>query len=258
MSPFRQIARAAVIAALSAAPFAGALATPANASTTPRPSHTPRHRHAVTPLGGLIRHTAQSTSVNWAGYAAVGSRYTSVSATFTLPALDCGSGDGYSAFWVGLDGFTSQTVEQTGIEADCTGGVAGYSAWYELYPGTPVTYDALVRPGDAVSVRVGYVGAGGFVLTVTDSTEGWQRSASGTLGNAARSSAEVITEAPFGDHVLPLADFGTVRFTGTQVDGTGLSAFKPVGVDMVSPTGTLKATVSGLSANAFSVTWHSF
>src|ERR671922_218395 len=63
------------------------------------------------------------SSSNWAGYAASGSNgtFTSASASWTQPAGKCTGGSTYAAFWVGLDGYTSSTVEQVGTEVDCSG-----------------------------------------------------------------------------------------------------------------------------------------
>jgi hypothetical protein len=84
--------------------------------------------------GASVRHApnhkvSHSTSTNWSGYAVTGGRYTSVSASWTQPAVNCSvTPTGWSSFWVGLDGDTSNTVEQTGTEADCSSGPALYSA----------------------------------------------------------------------------------------------------------------------------------
>jgi hypothetical protein len=200
---------------------------------------------------------ATTTSTNWSGYAATGSTYTSVSTSFTQPSVDCSKGNGYSSFWVGLDGYSSNTVEQTGTEADCSGGAASYYAWYEMYPKFPVNARHTVRPGDSISESVTF-GSGGFTLKLVDSTEGWSQSVTKKLSNAKRSSAEVIVEAPSSSGgVLPLADFGTVSFSGSLVDGSTLSSFNPVGIDMVSSSGTPEATVSSLSGGSFSDTWKS-
>src|SRR5262245_7033344 len=67
----------------------------------------------------LNHRITNSTSSNWSGYAVTGGRYTSVSASWTEPSVSC-SGTAYSSFWVGLDGDTSGTVEQTGTDADCS------------------------------------------------------------------------------------------------------------------------------------------
>src|SRR5260370_18132523 len=92
---------------------------------------------------GAIRHQAEST--NWSGYAATTGTYTSVSASWTQPAGICSRGDQYAAFWVGLDGYSSSTVEQTGSEVDCIGRTARYYPWYEMYPGPSPNYSNSVR-----------------------------------------------------------------------------------------------------------------
>jgi hypothetical protein len=47
----------------------------------------------------------------------------------------------YSSFWVGFDGDTTATVEQTGSEADCSSGSPVYYGWYEMYPKFRVNLD---------------------------------------------------------------------------------------------------------------------
>jgi hypothetical protein len=73
-----------------------------------------------------------------------------------------------------------------------------------------------------------------------------------------RSSAEIIAEAPWSSGVLPLANFGTVNFTGSTVNGKSLATSGTLDpMTMVDPNGGT-ATPSGLDANTgqnFSVTW---
>src|SRR5438034_4780290 len=95
---------------------------------------------------------SQSTSSNWSGYSAVNGRYTTVSASWKQPTASCTSQTTYSSFWVGLDGDGSNTVEQTGTSADCSGGSPRYYAWYEMYPKYPVNLALAVRPGDSLTV----------------------------------------------------------------------------------------------------------
>src|SRR6185369_1208757 len=95
-----------VAAAVAATGLAGAVAsTPVLASTAAAVTHGPVAAHAVAPR--LINHHWNSTSTNWAGYAVAGSRYTSVSASWTQPAVSCTSTNTWSSFWVGLDGYNS-------------------------------------------------------------------------------------------------------------------------------------------------------
>ena len=83
-------------------------------------------------------HTARAssgaTSLNWAGYSATGGSFTSVTATWTQPAVKARTTDTYAAFWVGLDGDGSDTVEQIGTMGYTVDGSAYYVAWYEMYP----------------------------------------------------------------------------------------------------------------------------
>ncbi|MFI9362684.1 G1 family glutamic endopeptidase [Kitasatospora sp. NPDC053057] len=207
------------------------------------------HHHG----GGLLH----GTSSNWSGYTATGGTFTSVSAGWVQPSVSCTSSDAWSAFWVGLDGDGSKTVEQIGTEADCSSGSPVYSAWYEMYPAYPSNFSNPVQPGDHFTASVTTDGAGSFKLTLSDTTQGWSRTVDKSLKNATLASAEVIAEAPssiFG--VLPLADFGTVDFTGADVNGQSLGASKASITDMAED-GVTRATTSELSGGTdFSVTWH--
>ena len=129
------------------------------------PAVSPGHP-MVRPSGLAVpgaRRTAASKeigSTNWSGYAVSGSHgaYRSVSATWTVPAVTCSSGDRNASFWVGLDGYGSNSlsVEQAGTDANCSGRTAEYNGWYEMYPAKPVYFRTKVRPGDHLT-RVGHV-----------------------------------------------------------------------------------------------------
>ncbi len=236
------------LAAVAAA--AGALALTASAVAAGRlaaPSRAPNHK------------VSHSTSTNWSGYAVTGSTYTSVSANWTQPAVDCSvTPTGWSSFWVGLDGDTSRTVEQTGTEADCSSGRPVYFAWYEMYPKFPVNFANPVSAGDHFTGSVTTDGRGSFTLTLVDSTKGWTQTNVARLKPARLSSAEVIAEAPSArGGVLPLADFGTVGFSSATVNGTTLTRSTP-GLDpitMVSGS-TVKAMPSTLRNGGFSIAWY--
>src|SRR5205814_8494045 len=153
---------------------------------------------------------SQSTSSNWSGYSAINGRYTTVSASWKQPTASCTSQTTYSSFWVGLDGYSSNTVEQTGTSADCSGGVPRYYAWYEMYPKFPVNLSIAVRPGDSMSGSVTTDGAGHFTLHIHNGTTGGDFVTTQNLKKARLSSAEAIAEAPSGSGgVLPLTNFGT-------------------------------------------------
>jgi hypothetical protein len=210
-------------------------------------------------LNGTVN-AAAMTSVNWSGYATAGNpgAFTSVSSSWTQPAVTCGATNTFSSFWVGLDGDGTQTVEQTGTEADCSNGTAAYSGWWEMFPNAPVFYNNPVQPGDAMSASVVANGGGVFTLTLTDATQDWTQSTQQTSQTAQLGSAEIIAEAPSSSTVLPLSDFGTVNFTNAAVDDTPLGNEDPSALTMVSANGVTEATPSALTGgNSFSVTWDS-
>jgi Peptidase A4 family len=217
------------------------------------------------PFGHLIRpratHSAQNqvSSENWSGYAASGSTFTSVSSSWVEPAGTCSSGNQYSSFWVGLDGYNSTSVEQTGSEVDCSGAKPQYYSWYEMYPAYPVNFSDTVLPGDHFTGSVTYTGNNSFTLTLADTTEGWSHTVTQTVSGAARSSAEVIAEAPCctsSGGILPLADSGTVNFTGTTANGSAIGNFSPTAIDMVSAKGVQEDSVSSLTGGEdFTATW---
>jgi Peptidase A4 family len=202
----------------------------------------------------------QATSTNWSGYAATTGTYTSVSASWTEPTGTCSGSAKYSSFWVGLDGYSSSSVEQTGSEVDCSGSRAQYYAWYEMYPNPSVSYSNTVRPGDHFNASVTYTGSNHFSLVISDTTQGWSHTTTGTLANAARSSAEVIVEAPCctsSGGILPLADFQKVSITNSLANGAALgNAGGVTGITMINNSGQDKDSVSSLSGGEnFSATW---
>ncbi len=216
-----------------------------------------------------------STSSNWSGYAVTGSSFTSAKASWVVPKATCtSSGDQYASFWVGLDGYSSTTVEQTGSDSDCVGTKPSYYAWYEFYPHPSFRITSLtIKPGDSMSASVTYSG-GSFTLTIKDVTTGKSFTKSGTVSGAKRSSAEWIIEAPCctaGGGVLPLADFGTVTLgqdstgvSGTN-DATETSHSGPIGTfpssaiqEITMEKKSVKESVpSALSSDgtSFSATW---
>src|ERR1700728_4562463 len=209
--------------------------------------------------GGGISNQAEST--NWSGYAATTGTYTSVSASWTQPTGKCSSGDQYAAFWVGLDGYTSSTVEQTGSEVDCVGRTAEYYAWYEMYPGPSENYSNTVRAGDHFTATVTWLSGKKFSLYIADTTQGWSHTTDASLTSTpARSSAEVIVEAPCCTNsggILPLTDFGTMSFSGSTANGSAIgNAGGLTEIIMIDNSGRDKDTISALSGGeAFSATW---
>src|ERR1700733_7561172 len=160
--------RVACLAALasSALIVTGALA-PAPLAKVPAP-----HQHR--PVNIRTRHVDGSyESTNWSGYAATGTNFTAVTGTWKVSASTCskGSAAAYAAFWIGLDGWTSDSVEQTGTDSDCSSGTPSYYAWYEFYPEPSYIAGRLTNlsPGDVMTSSITYNAAKAqFTATITD------------------------------------------------------------------------------------------
>ena len=248
-----------------------AAATSASAAPVIHRAANPIVAHGFKPGGRMIRpggtsrlssHAGHTTaqSTNWSGYAATGGNgsFTSVSASWVEPTATCTSRRAqYASFWVGLDGYNSSSVEQTGSDADCSGRTPVYYGWYEMYPAFPVNFSNTVRPGDHMSASVTFSGTSTYTLVLHDATQGWTQNIVKNQSGLARSSAEVITEAPSSSSgVLPLADFGTVSYSASSANGASLAGFNPVEIIMINNSGSDKDSTSSIgSGGAFSNTW---
>ena len=218
--------------------------------------------------------TSGTASADWAGWDVTGGTYTSVSASWVQPTVTCTTGDtSYSAFWVGLDGDGSESVEQIGTSSDCDSGAAVYSAWYEFYPSDSVQLSNTVKAGDKISAFVTYDKSGEYTLKLTDSTQNWTETKTGSSPQGTNASAEVIAEAPSSSRqgdVLPLANFKTVDFTDVTVNGQKLTELDgTTKIDMAAQSGSrfgyaedsssatdTLATTSDLdTSGGFSVAW---
>jgi hypothetical protein len=206
-----------------------------------------------------IKGLTQVQSTNWSGYADTSTTFSSATGNWTEPSVSCSGGrTSYAAFWVGIDGFTSGSVEQDGTLAECSGGSAFYFSWWEMYPTNAIqTVGSSVAPGDSISASVVRSGTS-YTLKVTDSTHPANSfTTTQSCSNCANSSAEWIAEAPSSGTVLPLANFGTWTLSGATVNSGVISSFADDEITMVDSRGRVKAQPGPLngSGNGFSVTW---
>ena len=239
--------------------LAASLAAGSPASTSTRTAAVLKHG----PPAFLIGH---SSSLNWSGYSSYsgnGSTFTDVKGSWIQPTATCSTKTSYSSFWVGLDGYSSSSVEQLGTEADCSHGSPVYYAWWEMYPNPSHSIQVVsVKPGVSYSAEVHYNGGGSFTLSLSGGG-GQSFTTTQTLSNPSLSSAEWIAEAPSmcagNCRPLPLANFGKVNFSGSSANGNAInnSAWSYDPLTMVTSGSTVKAAPSGLDASgsAFSVTW---
>jgi len=237
---------------------AASLAAGSPASTSARTAAALKHG----PPAFLIGH---SSSLNWSGYSSYSGNgtFTDAKGSWTQPTATCSTKTSYSSFWVGLDGYKSNSVEQLGTEADCSHGRPVYYAWWEMYPNPSHSIQVVsVKPGVSYSAEVHYNGGGSFTLSLSGGG-GQSFTTTQTLSNPSLSSAEWIAEAPSmcagNCRPLPLANFGKVNFSGSSANGNAInnSAWSYDPLTMVTSGSTVKASPSGLDASgsAFSVSW---
>jgi len=201
---------------------------------------------------------AFETSSNWAGYVASHGRFTSVSATWTVPRVTGGlQPTEVAALWVGLDGRGTSTLEQIGTLSGMLGGSPAYEVWFEIVPRAPEYVTMTVRPGDSVTASVTTNGDGQFTLFIRNNTTHVAFSTLQPSPRAELVTAEVVAEAPAtisGPALLP--DFGTVRFTNARANGRPIGTFTWDRLNMSSGTvHQADTSVLARDAGSFSVTW---
>ena len=207
----------------------------------------------------------QVESTNWSGYADTGSGFSKVSSSWTEPSPSCSgsSGDLLAAFWVGIDGYSSSSVEQDGTMIECYEGSAYQYSWWEMYPSNAVQIvGQTVAAGDKITATVTRSGST-YTLKVTDSTHTANSlTETESCSSCANSSAEWIAEAPSGSSgVYPLAHFstwtaGSDAVTKGSTSGT-ISSFTDDEITMVDGSGNVEAQPGSLNSggNSFAVTW---
>jgi hypothetical protein len=206
----------------------------------------------------------QVQSSNWSGYADTGSSFSKISSSWTEPSVSCsGNQEQLAAFWVGIDGYSSSSVEQDGTMIECYRGAAYHYTWWEMYPSNSVqVVGSTAAAGDSITATVTRSGTS-YSLKVTDSTHTADSfTTTQSCSNCANSSAEWIAEAPSGSSgIYPLADFGTWSTSGASVTGGSgsgtISSFTDDEITMTDSSNKVMAQPGSLnsSGNAFSVAW---
>jgi hypothetical protein len=210
-----------------------------------------------------------TTSPNWSGYVAQATNeFTAASGRWTEPMAACTGTNTAAAFWVGLDGYSDETVEQIGVQANCVAGQPEYFAWWQMWP-SPVhdlsTTNYPVQPSDVLTASVARTGTS-YKLTLR-SSRGWHYTTTQTATDE-NTSAEWIASSPRRCHTCDyalLTDFGSVNFTHVEAADDGslepLSSWTqsggPIALRMVSAAGTLRAKTGAVDGKgrSFAVTW---
>lgn len=192
---------------------------------------------------GISNETQVSYSSNWAGAVLVGSGYKTVTGTFVVPTPKEPSGGSssttYSASaWVGIDGDTCQTaILQTGVDFNVKGTSVSFDAWYEWFPSYAYTFTGFsIAAGNTIKVTASATSTTAGSVTVTNVSTGKTvtHSFSGQSGKLCETNAEWIVE-DFEENgsLVPLANFGTVKFTGASVTTTSGSTLDTTGAEIL-------------------------
>ncbi|MEU5425972.1 G1 family glutamic endopeptidase [Streptomyces olivoreticuli] len=209
----------------------------------------PYHGH----VHGRAGKRRSQNGYNWSGYVAGGQAFTTASATWTVPNISCSAESDSVAEWVGLDGWSNDTVEQIGIQETCETGAPTFDNWYEFYPEPPVYFHDRVRPGDIIHAVARHVSGTTYQLSLTDETQGWTREKKLDSWSAANSSAEVIVES--NHRTFPR--FSRIDFTKARLNGSAPGAFGAINL-WASSMGRQQNEVSELSGpelDSFSVAY---
>jgi hypothetical protein len=220
---------AAVVASLA---LAGGVASGAAASSA----------HAAVKAPHFVYGTYAIST--WGGYATTGTdgQFTSVTASWKEPKVTCVDDNSLYAPWVGIDGFRNDTVEQTGVQTYCGTGKPVDSAWYEMYPASPVYYSNPVKAGDSIVAKVTSSGSN-FTLTIQDITRDWTETTQSSTDGAENMTAEAVIESPSTDY----PNIPSVSFTGVKFDGKALDTYSLTKLTTDSGAGTTKYKPSAIT-----------
>jgi hypothetical protein len=166
-------------------------------------------------------------SRNWAGYTATGGKFTSVSATWSVPEFAPDSPAGADAIWVGIGGVRGSDLIQAGTQETVSGhGSTDYQAWVETLPQSSRPVPLPVKAGDSVSVSLQEQAGDDWLIAFVNNSSGKSYQLT-THYSSSRSSAEWVVEAPSArrGRLVPLDAFGSVSFrqAATVKDGTLLT-----------------------------------
>lgn len=231
--------------------LAGVLVMPANATDISSTSLSSTH--------------LSTTTTNMSGYNASTSANSAsnVSTIFREPTLTCTSSDASVSIWVGMNSLGYKTVSYVaaiGTTATCSGGVASYSAWYDLYGSSPVTITTskTIKAGDKISILLSYY-SGSYVVNFWDMKTPVSDTYHSTFaGISEGNSVEWIVSS-----TLPLAEFSNIRLTDCY---GSLNSSAPVNLGSLpyelihmKYKGQLLDKVSAVQFNtAFTLTWERY
>jgi len=211
--------------------------------------------------------SGQMASTNWAGYVVHSSNVTAISASWTVPEVQCANTAATNtishgeAVWIGFDGLGINWIpEQLGSLSYCFNGSPNYWAWEQdqthgsSHTGHATTAFEDTFAGDHMTAYISYLGKNTFRLSIADARTGANRTYTAMIPNAPRASAEWIVEVPYNLNTgqqLKLAKFQPVNFTdcGVAVNNVAgsITQNNAQTLNMVDNTGNIIAAPQDLN-----------
>ncbi|ETS86114.1 hypothetical protein PFICI_04139 [Pestalotiopsis fici W106-1] len=180
-----------------------------------------RPQHFSSPISRNTSYPQYSS--NWAGSVQIGTGFTKVQGTITVPDVS-GSSDSAASAWVGIDGDTCSTaILQTGISFY---GDGSFDAWYEWIPDYSHSFSSFdISVGDKIYMEVDASSKKAGVATLENLTTGKKVthsfSSSSTPSSLCETNAEwIVEDFESGGSLVPFADFGSVTFTDASATGS--------------------------------------
>ncbi|KAI8970725.1 acid proteinase [Trametes punicea] len=195
----------------------------------------------LTEVDSTSNATHPEFSSNWAGAVLVAgsNTYKTVTGTFTVPTPrepSGGSGTHSASAWVGIDGDTcGNAILQTGVDFTVSGSRVSYDAWYEWFPSAAFDFSGFtVHAGDSITATVTATSTTGGTATLINHSTGQQVSHtfSGQPALCEQNAEWIVEDFEEGSELVPLANWGTVTFTGASA-GTSSGSVGPSGATII-------------------------
>ncbi|EJF61933.1 acid proteinase [Dichomitus squalens] len=200
-------------------------------------------------------------SSNWSGAVLVAGSNTfkSVTGTFTVPTPKepSGSSGTHSASaWVGIDGDTcGSAILQTGVDFTVSGSSTSFDAWFEWFPDFATDFTGFsVRSGDSITATVTATSLTGGTATLVNHRSGQtvSHTFSGQPALCQENAEWIVEDFEEGSSLVPLANWGTVTFTGASA-GLSSGSEGPSGATIINMEQNSRVLTS-VSASGSTVT----
>ena len=211
---------------------------------------------------------AANQSSNWSGYnkgylESGRTLFHSISGEWVVPSATqhVANQAEFSSSWVGIGGgcvsanclVTDNTLIQAGTEQDVSkGGVASYSAWYELIPAPSTTVPLAVSAGNKVIVSVTQTLPAVWKITIRNVSTGkaWSKT---VPYSSSYMTAEWIEETPLvfgtgGAGLSALPNLGAVHFDHATTNGVNANLKSSEEMQLVDSNNNVIATPSAPDA----------